>query len=137
MARGENPGQILSIETTLTYNKDKKFGHASAGKDLMLSLVTSGGDAGKAQLGADGAKPLGKFMDLDKDKVATYMVTGTPMIMRRGTAAVTPGSKIVCAGSGKIKNAPEDSVANNAEGRGQIIKTLQALDNGRVLVLFP
>ena len=137
MAYGENPGVVLSIETTLTYDSTKDFGHASAGKDLMLSLVTSGANAGKAQLGADGVKPLGKFMSLDKDKVATYLATGTPMICRRGTAAVTPGSKIVCAGSGKIKDAPENSVAANAEGRGQVIKQLEDADNARVLVLFP
>ena len=35
MARGEVNGDVLTIQTTLTYDKDVNFGHASAGKDLV------------------------------------------------------------------------------------------------------
>ena len=67
------------------------FGHASAGKDLALSLHQTGANIGKARLAVDGAKILGKFLSLDKDKVASYMADGKPMLLRRGSAAIVPG----------------------------------------------
>ena len=91
MARGENPGTVLQIETTLTYSATTDFGHASAGKDLALSLHQTGANIGKARLAVDGAKILGKFLSLDKDKVASYMADGKPMLLRRGSAAIVPG----------------------------------------------
>jgi len=131
MARGENPGMVLSIETTLDYDKDERYGHASAGKDLVLSILGSGANIGKGQLGADGANIAGKFLDLDEKGVASVMVTGTPMIMRKSSASLPPGSKVVCAGSGKIKAAAADT-----DGRGIVWKVLETGDNGRVLVIL-
>ena len=138
MARGENPGTLLTIETTLTYDKDVAFGHASAGKDLALSLHQSGANIGKAQLGVDGAKILGTFLSLDKDKVASYMADGKPMLMRKSTAAVVPGVSLVCAGSGQVRSTPATETAESAEnGRGQTVDILETGDNGRILALMP
>ena len=38
MARGEVEGTLLTVQTTLTYDATVNYGHASAGKDLVLSL---------------------------------------------------------------------------------------------------
>ena len=138
MARGENPGTILTVETNLTYDKDVDFGHASAGKDLALSLLQSGANIGKAQLAADGAKILGKFLSLDKDGVATYMADGKPMLLRRTSASITYGVSLVGAGSGKVRSTPSTETAETAErGRGQTVKILETGDNGRILALMP
>ena len=138
MARGENPGTVLQIETTLTYSATTDFGHASAGKDLALSLHESGANIGKARLAVDGAKILGKFLSLDKDKVASYMADGKPMLLRRGSAAIVPGVSLVGDGDGKVRSTPSTETAESAErGRGQAIKTLEASDNGRILALMP
>ena len=131
MARGENPGALLSIETTLTYDKNEAFGHASAGKDLVLSLITSGANAGKAQIGADDAKILGKFVDLDQKGVASYMPSAHPMLLRKSNAAITPSSSLVCAGGGKVKASAA------AASRGQVIEIQETGDNGRILALMP
>lgn len=142
MARGENPGMVLSIETTLTYDKDKAFGHASAGQDLALSLVESGNNAGKAQLAADDDRIIGKFLDLDEDGVASYMATGAPMILRKSSATAIPGRAVLGAGSGKVKTVAEpgtataDSATLIAQGRGQVVKVLETADNGRILVVL-
>ena len=75
--------QLLSIETTLTYDKDKKFGHASAGKDLALSMVLRRGlTLVKRSWRPTTQSIIGKFMDLDKDGVASYMPSAQPMILR-------------------------------------------------------
>ena len=138
MARGENPGVVLTIDTTLTYDKDEDFGHASAGKDLALSLHQTGANIGKAQLAVDGGKILGKFLSLDKDHVASYMADGKPMLLRRGSAAIVPGVSLVGDGAGKVRSTPSTETAETAErGRGQAIKTLEASDNGRILALMP
>lgn len=132
MARGENPGALLTIETTLTYDKDVDFGHASAGKDLVLSMIGgTGADKDKAQLGADGNKILGKFMSLDKDKVASYMPYATPMLLRKEAAAVATGSGLLCGASGKVK------ASNTANARGQVVKVIESGDGGRILALMP
>lgn len=131
MARGENPEALLSIQTTLTYDKNQDFGHASAGKNLVLSIVTTGDDAGKAQLGADGAKILGKFMDLDKDGVASYMPRAYPMLLIKSAAAITPSSSLVCAGDGKVKTS------SAAAKRGQVIEIKGTGDGGEILALMP
>ena len=132
MARGENPGSLLSIQTTLAYDKDQDFGHASAGKDLVLSIITTGTDAGQAQLGADGAKILGKFVDLDQKGVASYMPSAHPMILRTAPSeTIIPASSLICAGGGKVKS---DVTAN---ARGQVIEIQQTGDNGRILALMP
>ena len=107
-------------------------------KDLVLSLIESGTNVGKAQLGVADAKILGKFLSLDKDAVATYMADGKPMLMRRSTDSVRPGVSLVCAGSGKVKSTPTTETAETAErGRGQVIKILETTDNGRILALMP
>ena len=127
MARGESPGTVLTIETTLTYSATVDFGHASAGKDLVLSMVGgTGSNKDKAQLGADGAKILGKFMSLDKDKVASYMADAKPMLLRKSSAAIAYGVSLVGAGGGKVKSTPTTETAETAErGRGQTIKILR------------
>ena len=140
MARGENPGALLSIETTLTYDKDVKFGHASAGKDLALMVIATGANAGKAQLATDDSRIIGKFMDLDKDGVASYMPSAQPMILRKTSATIVPGHLIIGGGAGKVKTAPEPTTETAAsatliaKGRGTAIKVLETADNGRILV---
>lgn len=138
MARGENPGVVLSIQTTLTYDKDEDFGHASAGKDLCLSIHNAGSDIGKGKLAGDNERILGKFLDLDKDGVASYMATGIPMILRKTAAEIVPGSKVVGAGAdtGKVKQAPATAAGNTA-GRGYVTKIQEAGDNGRINVVLP
>ena len=134
MARGENPGMVLSVQTALTYSESTPFGHASAGKDLVLSLDTSGNGV----IGADGAQILGKFLDLDKNKVATYMVSGHPMILRKTAAGLKEGEAVICGGSGKIKALPgTKTAATNAFARGIVLEILETGDNGRVLVYMP
>ena len=138
MARGENPGTVLTIETTLTYDKDVDFGHASAGKDLALSLEQTGANAGKAELAANNAKILGKFLSLDKDKVASYMADAKPMLLRKDSSTIITGVSLVGAGSGQVKSTPSTETAETAErGRGQTIKILETGDNGRILALMP
>lgn len=136
MARGENPGDVLSIASSETYSQTADFGHASAGKDLCLSIETSGDDAGKAHLAAEGERIFGKFLSLDKNKEASAMVSGTPLILRKSAAAITVGDKIVGAGDGKVKTAPS-SAAGNKAGRGMVIEILETTDNGRIKVLLP
>ena len=132
MAYGENPGILLTIPTTLTYDKDVDFGHASAGKDLVLTMIGgTGSDKDKAQLGTDGSKILGKFVSLDKDKVASYMPAALPMLMRKDSAAIATGSGLLCGASGKVK------ASSGATATGQLIKILETGDNGRILALMP
>ena len=138
MARGENPGTLLTIETTLTYNKDVSFGHASAGKDLVLSLHQTGANIGKAQVGVADAKILGKFLSLDSDGVASYMADGKPMLLRSTATAIVPGVSLVCAADGQVKSTPSTETAETAEnGRGQATKILETGANGRILALMP
>ena len=144
MARGENPGALLSVDVVtsgnnaLTYDKDQPYGHANAGKDLVLSLITSGNNAGKAQIGADNAKILGKFMELHPDGTASYMPSAMPMLLRKSSAAVRPGSGLLCAGSGKVKSEPSTATAESAtNARGQVTEIQETGDNGRILALMP
>ena len=138
MARGENPGNLLMIDTSLTYDATKDFGHASAGKDLALTLHRTGTNIGKAQLAADGEKILGTFLSLDKDKVATYMADGKPMLLRKASGTILFGVSLVGAGSGQVKSTPTTETAETAErGRGQVIKILESGANGRILALMP
>ena len=138
MARGANPGTLLTIETTLTYDKDVAFGHASAGKDLVLSLVQTGTNAGKGEIGVNNAKILGTFLSLDADKVASYMADGKPILLRRTAATIVPGVSLVCAASGQVKSTPTTETAETAErGRGQTVKILETGANGRILALMP
>lgn len=123
MAYGENPGEVISIKTALTYDKNVSYGHESAGKDLALAF-----DGGIA---ADGEAILGKFLDLDKNQEASVMFTGQPMILRKTADTINPGDKVIGAGAGKIKS----STAGGA--RGRVFKVLETGDNGRVLVFMP
>ena len=138
MARGENPGTVLTIETTLAYSATTDFGHASAGKDLVLSLIQTGANAGKAQLAANNAKILGKFLSLDKDGVASYMADGKPMLLRKDSNTIVVGVSLVGAGAGEVKSTPTTETAESAErGRGQTIQILETADGGRILALMP
>ena len=135
MARGANPGTLLTIKTSLTYDKDVAFGHASAGKDLVLSMNQG---TGVAELGADGAKILGAFLSLDKDAVASYMADGKPILLRKSSATIVTGVSLVAAGSGQVKSTPTVETAESAErGRGQVTEILETAANGRILALMP
>ena len=145
MARGENPGVLLSIDSALTYDKDEPFGHANAGKDLVLMFVTSGGNAGKANLGTAGQRILGKFVELHQDGTASYMPSASPMILRKEAATIEPGQKVICGASGKVK-APsavdattptKAQIDENDNGRGIVLQVLETGDNGRILVHMP
>ena len=137
MARGENPGIILTIPTTLTYDATQPFGHAQAGIDLCLEVIKSGGDAGKARLNEDGGKILGKFLSLDQNKVASYMVVGTPMLLRMSAEdSVTVGNKIVGAAASSVNGYCKNG-GTDVDARGLVIEILQNAENGRFLVLMP
>ena len=113
--------------------------------DMQVLVKTSrcpcfsrGPTLARAQLAANDAKILGKFLSLDKDGVATYMADGKPMLLRRTSAAITHGVSLVGGGSGKVKSTPATETAETAErGRGQTIKILETGDNGRILALMP
>lgn len=135
MARGENPGGVLPVETNLTYDQTKPYGHDNAGKDLVLSLITSGGNAGKAQLGVNGARIHCKFLDLDKNKEASGLMAGHPILLRKTAATITVGDSLVCGGDGKVKNPT--SVAEHDNARGFVIEVLETADNGRILAWMP
>ena len=128
MARGEIPGRIKGLKTALTYSKTVAYGHASAGKDLALSLNTSG----NAILAANGAGLAGVFIELRKDGKLSCLI-GEVVIMRQASVGgCTVGSKVVGAGSGHIKNAGTDD-----DGSGFVLEVLSNTANGRVLVRFP
>ena len=138
MSYGENPGKVLTIQTTLTYSKDENFGHASAGKDLVLSMIQTGSDAGKGQIGTDGDQILGKFLSLDPQGVASYMVNGMPMVLRKSDAAIVPGRGLLCAADGKVKSTPATATAASAsKQRGFVNNVLETGDNGRILAYMP
>lgn len=140
MARGENPGVVLSIESALTYDESEPFGHENAGKDLALSLNSSG----KAVLATNNAAVIGTFLALDKNKIATYLATGTPMIFRKDNSTIVTGVGIIGAGSGEVKSvvAASNTVTKAQAdgiraGRGQTIEVLETADGGRIKVMFP
>ena len=160
MARGENPGMVISVPTTLTYDPTQDFGHAQAGQDLMLSPA-SGQDAGKFQLSTRGQILVGKFMDLDKDGEARMMIEAKPMLMRRGPSAVEVGQRVIGSGpvngvNGYVETVQEieldPSTAGNptdaelttyseeiqeyANGKGTVLEVLEDVSGGRILVLF-
>lgn len=134
MAYGENPEALLTIPTSLTYDKDANFGHASAGKDLVLTL----GSDGVAALADDGDRILGKFVELHPDATASYMPRAHPMLLRKSSAAIVPGRGVIGAGGGQVKSTPATATAASAaNGHGQAIKVLETGANGRILVLMP
>ena len=71
MARGEIPGDIIGIDvaTALSnaYSASTAYGHASAGKDLVLSMNATG----RAVLGANNAGIAGVFIELRPNKKAS------------------------------------------------------------------
>ena len=124
MSYGENPGDVISITSTETFDQNADFGHASAGQDLCLAF-----DGG---LAANDEVILGKFLDLDVKQEASVMITGQPMILRQSAkGACTVGSKVVGAGNGQVKNGTA------ANGRGRVLEVLEDDANGRVKVLMP
>ena len=144
MARGENPGALLTIDSVLTYDKDEPFGHANAGKDLVLKVEASGQNAGKANLGTAGAKILGKFVELHPDGTASYMPSASPMILRKEAAAIAGGSSVVCGANGKVRipvaiasTPTKAQVDENDNARGIVLQVLETGDNGRILVHMP
>lgn len=153
MARGENPGQVISVPCTLTYDKNAAFGHANAGKDLQLELVTSGGDAGKYKLLAENGKPGGKFLELHADGTASLMINSTtrPVIMKQSAVSGAPlGSRVIggpaiSSVGGYVKAAPDPGSTYNAgaitainrlvNSYGTVFKVLENTAGGRILVL--
>ena len=128
MARGEIPTTTIGIKTDLAFSATTPYGHASAGKDLVLSLDADG----KAVLGANNAGIAGVFIQLSKNKKASTLI-GDVVIMRQSAVnGVSEGSKVVCAGNGQIKNAGTDD-----DGAGYAIEIIENTVNGRVLVRFP
>ena len=107
-----------------------------------MSLVETGANAGKAQLAVDDSRIIGKFLDLDKDKVATYMPVATPMLLRKSSATIITGRAVLGAGAGKVKTVAEPNTETAAsatliaQGRGVVISILETADNGRILVLM-
>ena len=131
MARGENPGELLLIPTTLTYDRNVAFGHASAGQDRALSIIETGGTEGQAQLAGDDERIIGKFVELHADGRASYMPTAYPMLFRKSAADIATGQGIVGAGNGQVKSA------TTAAARGRVVEVQETGANGRILVLFP
>ena len=128
MARGEIPGDIIGIDTGLTYSASTPYGHANAGKDLVMSLNASG----NAVLGVANAGIAGVFIELRPNGKASVMI-GKVLIMRQAAVnGVSEGHKVMCAGSGEIMNAGSD-----ADGAGYAIKIISNTVGGRVLVRFP
>ena len=81
MARGEIPGDIIGIDSNLTYSASTPYGHANAGKDLVMSLNASG----NAVLGVANAGIAGVFIELRPNGKASVMI-GKVLIMRQAAA---------------------------------------------------
>ena len=130
MARGENPGQVISIKTNLTHQKDIPYGHPGAGKDLAMgfngSLVTTG------------QAILGKFLSLDKKKEASLDIgghNGEPIIFRKTSASMSKGDLLIGGGQGKVASADKTALAEVAEARFRCLEVLETGDNGRILAI--
>ena len=128
MARGEIPTTTIGIKTDLVFSATTPYGHASAGKDLVLSLDADG----KAVIGADDAGIAGVFIQLSKNKKASTLIGDVVIMRQKAVDGVSEGHKVVCAGAGQIKNAGSD-----ADGAGYAIEIIENTVNGRVLVRFP
>ena len=128
MARGEIPGDIIGIDCALTYSATTAFGHASAGKDLVLTLDADG----KAVIGVDNAGIAGVFIELRKNKKASVLINKVLIMRQRAVDGVSEGSKVKCAGNGQIETGGTDDDAS-----GMAIKVIENTANGRVLVRFP
>ena len=133
MSRGESPGTILSIASTLTYDPTKPYGHESAGKDLALGF--------DGTLVGDNDAILGQFLQLRKNKKASYVIDGEPLILRKGfdtdgstLTALNPGDLVVGAANGKIKKAAA-SVAGTQAARFRVLEAEGQGDNARIKVI--
>ena len=133
-----------TFDTSLTYDEAKEFGHASAGKNLMMSLDGSGGDADHAVLAANRARLLGGFLELRRNKRATVQVLSQRMVMAGDQNAFRVGAPVVGAGSGKAKSpaARTNSYVQNTEeewanARGLVLEVLTNTTSGSTAeVLF-
>lgn len=126
MARGENPGDVYewTIHANQAFSKTADFGNSNAGKNLMLGF--------NGDLVGDGAPILGGFLEVDKNQSGSVLMSGKPMIMRQNAkGACTPNSQVVGAGAGQVKNG------TGANARGRVLRVLEDVANGRVLVWLP
>ena len=132
MARGEITGDIIGIDvaTALSnaYSASTAYGHASAGKDLVLSMNATG----RAVLGANNTGIAGVFIELRPNKKASVLISKVLIMRQSAVDACTTGHPVICAGSGQIKNAGSDD-----DGAGLVLKVIENTANGRVLVRFP
>ena len=134
MARGEIPGLQTKLETTLTHSDTVAFGHANAGKDLCLNIHTSGANVGKASMAGNNEQIDAVLLAVHKGGDASVLM-GDILIMRQNAiGGCTPGSTVIGAAAGKIKDT---LTANASLGRGTVLKVLENVANGRVLVRFP
>ena len=79
------------------------YGHASAGKDLVLSMNATG----RAVLGANNAGIAGVFIELRPNQKASVLISKV-LIMRQSAAdACTTGHPVICAGSADRLRMPE------------------------------
>ena len=134
MARGELPGLQTDLDSTFTYSADRAYGHASAGKDLCLSIHTSGANVGKASLAGNNEQIDGVFIALYKNRKASTLMGDIVIMRQNAIGGCTPGSTVIGAASGKIKDTP---TANASDGRGTVLEVLENVANGRVLVRYP
>ena len=95
MARGEIPGDIIGIDCALTYSATTAFGHASAGKDLVMSMNA----AGNAVLGANNTGIAGVFIELRPNKKASVLINKVLIMRQSAVDGVSEGHKVICAGS--------------------------------------
>ena len=119
--------------TGLKFDITKPNGNDSAGKDLAVSLASDG----TVVLAADGARVMGKLLLVQKGDTCAVQTGGLNMAyLQSAASSCTVGRSIVGAGSGKVKNAPQDSVANNEAGRGVITEIESNTVDGIVRVDF-
>ena len=135
MARGENPGQIKSFPTDLTYSATTDFGHAAAGKNRAISLDANG----KAILATNNSKVIGTLLDVGQDEQASVMVDGWLIMLQDAVGGVNEGDSIV--GGGQISSQGgyiQTAAAAQANiARGTVWEILSNTAGGRVLVQFP
>ena len=128
MARGEIPKTTIGINTDLVFSDTTAYGHASAGKDLVLSLDADG----KAVLGANNLGIAGVFIQLSKSGKASTLISEVLIMRQAAVNGVSEGSNVICAGNGQIKDAGVDT-----DGAGYVIEIIENTAGGRVLVRFP
>lgn len=146
------------LTTGLTYDETKAYGNENAGVNLMLEVVKTGVNAGKARLAADGGKILGEFISLRRNLKATVGTHAELLLVRGAQNAFTIGEGIVGAGSGKCKSpalpaldpatagSPTDAelatysaaIIEYANAQGSVVEILtNASGESTALVRFP